>query len=77
MKKSILDKEAVEIFRKEKKLQPFKIKQINYEIFRNQKIDFDEISTISNSLKKELQEKFIINSLTTDRILEDDQTTKI
>lgn len=77
MKKSILNKEAVENFRKDKKLQPFKIKQINHEIFKNQKIDFDDISTISNELKKDLKQKFVINSLNVDKILEDDQTTKI
>jgi adenine C2-methylase RlmN of 23S rRNA A2503 and tRNA A37 len=77
MKKSILNQESLENFRKELKLQPFKIKQINYEIFKNCKIDFEEITTLSKELRKELNKKFIINSLKIDKILEDEQTTKI
>jgi len=67
---SILDKDKLEEFRKKEKLQPFRIKQIYKNIFKNSIIDFDDMTDLSKDLRKKLKEKFYIVSLQATEILE-------
>lgn len=74
---SILDAGKLQEFAKERKLQPFRIKQIQQEIFKNQNIDFAEITTLSKDLREDLDKEFSVVTLKVDQILEDKHTTKI
>ena len=74
---SILDQEKLEEFRKKEKLQPFRIKQIYRNIFKNSIIDFDEMTDLSKDLRKKLKENFYIVSLQATEVLEWLETTKI
>ena len=42
----------------ERKLQPFKLKQIFHELYKNQNTDWDSMTTLSKDLKAELQKDF-------------------
>lgn len=77
MKQCILNSTALQEFAKEKKIQPFKIKQILYEIFKNQNIKFEDMTTLSKDLRSDLDELFSVVPLEADKILEDKETTKI
>jgi len=77
MKPVLFDDDAISNYAKEKKIQPFKLKQIFYEIYKNQNIDFDDMTTISKDMRNELAEHFAPISLEVDQIKEDKQTTKI
>lgn len=77
MKPVLFDDDAIANYAKEKKIQPFKIKQIFYEIYKNQNIDFDDMTTISKDMRTDLAEHFAPISLEVDKIKEDKQTTKI
>lgn len=77
MKTVLFDDQAIAAYAKEKKIQPFKIKQIFYETYKNQHIDFDDMTTLSKEMKYELRDRFIPISLEVDQIKEDKQTTKI
>ena len=57
---SIFDATKLEEFRKEHKLQPFRIKQIFHEIYKNSVIDFDDMTTLSKDLRQLLKENFQI-----------------
>lgn len=77
MKKEVIfDEVALDEYSKQYKLQPFRVKQIFYELFKNQNIYRDDMTTLSKELKKELSEKFDIINLEVDKTLEDFQTTK-
>ncbi|MFZ5341422.1 MAG: hypothetical protein ACOZBL_02460 [Patescibacteria group bacterium] len=76
MKKIILDETLLEEFRKEHKLQPFRIKQIYQEIYVNSNIDFQEMTTLSKDLRTQLDEEFEIIPLIIDKILDSETTTK-
>lgn len=76
IKHSIFDTEQVEIFRKEQKLQPFRIKQITHEIFKNSVTDFDEMTNLSKELRQQLKERFTIIPFELDQIQESEDTTK-
>jgi 23S rRNA (adenine2503-C2)-methyltransferase len=58
------------------KLQPFKVKQILYELYKNQNIDLDEMTTLSKDLRSDLLDKFDVVNLEVDKVLEDSNTTK-
>jgi len=58
------------------KVQPFKEKQVTYEIFKNQNVSLDEMTTLSKDMKADLEKEFQVLSLTQDSIKEDSQTTK-
>jgi len=77
MKSSILDIKKVQEFAKEHKLQPFRVKQIYHEIFKNQNIEFSEMTTLSKELRDQLDQYFFVSSLKIDKIMEDDNTTKV
>jgi adenine C2-methylase RlmN of 23S rRNA A2503 and tRNA A37 len=77
MKSVLFDDQAISNYAKEKKVQPFKVKQIFYEMYKNQNIDFDDMTTISKEMRAELAESFVPISLEVDKIKEDKQTTKI
>lgn len=77
MQNCILNNSSLEAFTKEEKLQPFKVKQILFEIFKSQNINFDDMTTLSKELRQELNESFSVVPLKADKILEDKETTKI
>jgi len=71
MKNILFDEIEIKKFAKEKKLQPFKVKQIFFEIFKNQNIDINQMTTISKELREELKSKFDVLSLKLKNIVED------
>ncbi len=75
-KHSIFDTQALEAFRKEHKLQPYRIRQIYKEIFHNFVIDFKEMTALSKDLRNKLEESFEIISLEVEDVIEDDETSK-
>lgn len=77
IKTSILDAGKLQEFTKERKLQPFRVKQIYQEIFKNQNINFADMTTLSKDLREDLDNQFSVVTLKADKILEDDSTTKI
>lgn len=72
----LFDSEQLWLWAKEHKLQPFRMKQIFFEIFKNQHIHWDEMTTLSKDLKIELAEKFSLLSLTLDETVEASDTAK-
>ena len=76
-KNSILDAGKLQAFAKEQKLQPFRIKQLHQEIFKNQNINFEDMTTLSKELREHLQQQFVVSSISPDKILEDKTSTKI
>lgn len=72
----IFDEEILLKYAKEHKIQPFRVKQIFYELFKNQNIDWDSMTTLSKDMRKDFSNKFDILNLTVDKVLEDEQTTK-
>jgi adenine C2-methylase RlmN of 23S rRNA A2503 and tRNA A37 len=77
MKTSILDAGKLQTFAKEHKLQPFRIKQIYQEIFKNQNINFADMTTLSKDLRDDLDKDFSVVTLQADKIIEDKISTKI
>jgi adenine C2-methylase RlmN of 23S rRNA A2503 and tRNA A37 len=77
MKSSILDHNNLQEFAKTQKLQPFRIKQIQQEIFKNQNISFDDMTTLSKDLRTQLSEHFDILSVQEETTIENHETTKI
>jgi adenine C2-methylase RlmN of 23S rRNA A2503 and tRNA A37 len=77
MKPVLFDDQALATYAKEKKIQPFKIKQIFYEMYKNQHVDFNEMTTLSKEMRAELAQDFVPLSLEATALKEDKQTTKI
>ena len=77
MQTSILDTKKLEEFRQKYKLQPFRIKQIYHNIFKNSIIDFDDMTDLSKDLRQKLKDEFYIVSLQPVKIQETNDTTKI
>jgi len=63
IKTSILDAGKLQEFTKERKLQPFRVKQIYQEIFKNQNINFAEMTTLSKDLREDLDKEFSVVTL--------------
>lgn len=61
---------------KEHKIPQFKVKQIFFELFKNQRIEWDEMTTLSNQLKDELKSDFSPISLNCIDTVEAETTTK-
>jgi 23S rRNA (adenine2503-C2)-methyltransferase len=57
-------------------LPPFKVKQIFFELFKNQNLHREEMTTLSKELKAELQHTFVPISLSVVETVEADATTK-
>jgi len=77
MKQSILNPINLQNFAKEHKLQPFKVKQIVQEIYDNQNIKFEDMTTLSKDLRQQLDDNFEIISLVPETILESEDNIKI
>ena len=60
----------------EHKLQPFKLKQIFHEIYKNQNTDWDSMTTLSKDLKAELQKDFDLLAIELIEMVEAPDTTK-
>ena len=67
---SIFNQEKLEEFRQKEKLQPFRIKQIYHNIFKNSIIDFDDMTDLSKDLRAKLKDNFYIVSLQATEIIE-------
>lgn len=76
MKNLIFDQEKLEEFRKKNKLQPFRIKQIYQEIFKNSNIDFWNCTSLSKELRESLDKNFEILSIKIKEIIEWYESTK-
>jgi 23S rRNA (adenine2503-C2)-methyltransferase len=76
VKSLLFDEIEIGKFTKEIKLQPFKVKQIFFEIFKNQNIDIDQMTTLSKDLRNQLKSRFDVLSLKLKNIVQDWQTTK-
>ena len=73
---SIFDAEALESFRKEHKIEPYRFKQMYDAIFKQSIIDFQEMTTISKELRDLFDERFEIIPLKEVKLVEDDETSK-
>ena len=73
---SIFDTKALEEFRKEFGIQPYKMRQLEQEIFHNANINFDDMTTLSKELRGQFKERFTLVPLTVDRIDECKETSK-
>ncbi len=73
---SIFNEAALEEFRKAQGLQPFRIKQIFHEIFKNSILDFQEMTTLSKDLRDALTKEFTIIPFKLKELQESDDTTK-
>ena len=77
MSKPVLfDTECIQSRAKNRKLQPFKVKQIFFELFKNQNIHYDEMTTLSKDLRAELAGEFEVLALEVDEMIESEDTTK-
>ena len=72
----LFDQEKLEVRAKEHKIPQFKVKQIFFELFKNQHIEWEEMTTLSNKLKDELKLEFSPISLSCTEIVESETTTK-
>lgn len=61
---------------KEHKLQPFKLKQIFHEIYKNQHTEREEMTTLSKELRTQLQSDFDLLAVELVEIVEAADTTK-
>lgn len=77
MKTNILKDKELERFRKKNELQPYRIKQINHQIFKNSVIDFNEMKNLSKDLREELSENFGILPFEVEKVNDWEETTKI
>jgi 23S rRNA (adenine2503-C2)-methyltransferase len=60
----LFDKEQVQTYLKEKKIPPFRAKQIQQAIYKESLLDINEITTLSKDLREQLQQDFVINDFT-------------
>jgi len=72
----LFDQEKLENRAKEHKIPQFKVKQIFFELFKNQRIEWEEMTTLSNQLKDELKADFSPISLKCMETVEAETTTK-
>ena len=72
----LFDQDNLESWAKEHKIPNFKVKQIFFELYKNQRIEWDEMTTLSNQLKDELKSDFSVLSLKCIETVEADTTTK-
>lgn len=72
----LFNQEKLETRAKVNKIPQFKVKQIFFELFKNQHVEWDEMTTLSNQLKDELKSDFVPISIKCVEIVEADTTTK-
>lgn len=72
----LFDQEKLEIRAKERKIPQFKVRQIFFELFKNQHVEWDEMTTLSNQMKEELKLDFSPISLKCMDTVEANTTTK-
>lgn len=72
----LFDTENLQSRSKSHALPAFKVKQIFFELFKNQHIHYDEMTTLSKDLKADLAGQFSPLSLTLTETVEADATTK-
>lgn len=70
------DTEAVEDFRKEHKIEPYRIKQIYDSIFKQSIINFQEMTTLSKEYRDLFDAHFEIIPLKEVKLVEDEETSK-
>lgn len=61
---------------KEHKLQPFKVKQIFHEIYKNQNTEWEAMTTLSKDLKTQLESDFQLLAIELVEVVEAPDTTK-
>ena len=61
---------------KNNKIQPYRMKQLFHELYKNQNIFWDEMTTFPNDLKQQLSQKFSVINLDIENIIESPETTK-
>lgn len=72
----LFDEDKLLPFFKDNKIQPFRAKQLFFELYKNQTINLDDMVTLPKDVRETLKEKFAILSLKNIKILEDGETTK-
>ena len=72
----ILNPQVLEKLRIDHKLQPYRIRQLEQEIFHNAHISFDEMTTLSKELRQSLSDSHEVIPLKVDRIDECKETSK-
>jgi 23S rRNA (adenine2503-C2)-methyltransferase len=77
MQPSILDENIFQSYAKEHKLQPFRVKQVFFEIYKNQNINFSEMTTLSKDLRQDLEKEFSIIPFEVTNVVEGEDSTKI
>ncbi len=77
MKPVLFDEDMLSNYLKEHTIPNFRGKQILHELYKNQNIARDEMTTLSKALKTQLQEDFTILPLEVETIVEGHETTKI
>lgn len=75
-KKSFFDPVALEAFRKEHKIEPYRIKQAYDAIFKQSIVDFKEMTVLSKELRDLFDAYFTIIPLKEVKLVEDDETSK-
>ena len=77
MSKTVLfDTDQVQSRAKARQLQPFKVKQIFFELFKNQNIHREAMTTLSKELRADLASTFVPLSLEVTDTVETEETTK-
>ncbi|MEI8091236.1 MAG: hypothetical protein WCG98_03125 [bacterium] len=77
MKPSILNEDIFQSYAKEHKLQPFRVKQVFFEIYKNQNIEFSEMTTLSKDMRQDLEKAFSIIPFEVTDVVEGEDSTKI
>jgi adenine C2-methylase RlmN of 23S rRNA A2503 and tRNA A37 len=72
----IFNDEELANYAKVKKIQPFRVKQILYELYKNQNISRSDMTTLPKDLKEDLSKHFEILNLVNEEIIETHDTTK-
>lgn len=72
----LFDDAVLSQYMKDKKIQPYRLKQVLQELYKNQNISWNEMTTLPKDLKSELSEQFEIINLSIEQIIESDDTTK-
>ena len=72
----VFEEEKLHEFVKENKIQSFREKQILHELYKNQNISREEMTTLPKDLRETLSTHFQIINLSNEQIVETEDTTK-